>query len=366
MEYFKGWLVALVAGMKFELPGTWQFEEYTLDQFRSFWKSLLAQCLAHIQAHEHADEAVATRGGAIGSLVIQASEESLMKVGAIFPLPEIALRSIVDTLVYRPTADYWDPFWQPVIRISDGTLLIAPHLITTGSPERNLMTLMTRSATGRAYYDKVSTEKEQLQLNALLRLFALPRYKSRTRVMVPRGDGTILTDIDLLLYDNENDLLLLVHAKWFIRPDTIQEHLAREQESKSALEVAALAVSRVAELGERWISRTLGIELKHLPKLRSIVVCRDFVHSGFVDDQHIPVISELYFTKFVESSEFNGLASLYEACEGFTAAVDKLHSVKVGDREIQIGEYVFELPGMEFDPGDPSTTSANAVRRTQG
>jgi hypothetical protein len=43
-----------------------------------------------------------------------------------------------------------------------------------------------------------------------------------------------------------------------------------------------------------------------------------------------------------------------------------LHSVKVGDREIQIGEYVFELPGMEFDPGDPSTTSANAVRRTQG
>jgi hypothetical protein len=348
MEYFKRWATMFVDEMKFEMPGTWQFGDYSLDQFKSFWKSILAQALAHIQAHEYADDTVGTKGGAIGSLVMQVSEESLSKARALFPIPLTAWRSILSSLIYQPTTDYWDPFWQPIVKTSDGTLLIAPHLITSSSPERNLMTLLTRSAASRTSYDRVSSEKELEQLNGLLQLFQPPRYTPKTRVLVPRGDGTTLTDIDLLLYDKETDVLLLLHAKWFIRPDRVQEQLAREQEVHVALRTATRAAARVTELGEAWISRVLATELNHLPTLHSVVVCRNFVPGGWVHDQHIPVINEEFLAKFVGSPQFTGLASLYAACAGFTKSVEKMDAVELAEREIPFGAYTFEVPTMEF------------------
>src|SRR5260370_29349547 len=112
------------------------------------------------------------------------------------------------------------------------------------------MSLLTRSAGSRPSYDRVSSEKELEQLNGLLQLFQTPRYASKTRVLVPRGDGTTLTDIDLLLYDKETDVLLLLHAKWFIRPDRVQEQLAREQEVHVALRTATRAAARITDLVE--------------------------------------------------------------------------------------------------------------------
>ena len=165
---------------------------------------------------------------------------------------------------------------------------------------------------------------------------------------MPRGDRTTLTDIDLVLYERQADVLLLLHAKWFIRPDTVQEQLAREQEVRVALQTATRAAARITELGEAWISRVLAIELNHPPTLYSVVVCRDFVPSGLVYDQHIPLINGGFLTKFVESPQFTGLASLYAACAGFTKSVEKMHSVELSEREISFGAYTFEVPTMEF------------------
>jgi hypothetical protein len=348
MEYFKRWASTFVDEMRFEMPGTWQFENYSLAQFKFFWKSILALALAHIQAHEYSDEAVGTNGGALGSLVMQVSEEWLSKTGVLFPIPATAWRSILNLLIYQPTRDYWDPFWQPIIRTLGGTLLIAPHLITSSSPERNLITLLTRSEAGRASYNRVSSEKEREQLNGLTQFFQPPRYLTRTRVLVPRGDGTILTDIDLFLYERETNVLLLLHAKWFIRPDTVQEQLARDQEVQVAVGTATNAAARITELGEVWVSKVLGIELNHLPTLHSVVACRDFVPSGWVYDQHIPVINAGFLTKFIGSPQFTGLASLYAACAEFTKSVGQMHSAASGEREIALGEYTFEVPTMEF------------------
>jgi len=51
LEYFKRWAALQVEDMRFEMPGTWEFGEYNLDQFRSFWMSVLSIALAHVTAH---------------------------------------------------------------------------------------------------------------------------------------------------------------------------------------------------------------------------------------------------------------------------------------------------------------------------
>lgn len=352
LRYFKRWAAAFVDEMKFQMPATWKFGDYDLDQFKSFWKSILTLALAHIQAHEYADEAVGTSAGAIGSLVMQTDQESLSAAAAgLFPVPVKTWRSIFDLLVYQPARNYWDPFWQPIIRISDGTLLISPHLVTTSSPERNLITLLTRSAAGRAAYNRVSSEKEREQLSALLRLFDPTRYIAKARVLVPRPDGTSLTDIDLFLYERGANILLLVHAKWLIMPDTVQEVLARDEEVRVALQKASAVAVRITELGRGWISEVLAIELRQVPSIYSVVVSRDFVPSGWVYDERIPAVNADFFTDFVGSPQFTGLISLHTACAGFIESLEKTHPVELAQREIQFGEYVFETPSIEFVKG---------------
>ena len=347
IEYFKEWARLQVNDMRFELPGKWQFGGYSLNQFRSFWMSLVAITLAHITSHNLADTTVGTRGGAIGSLVMQISEDSLMKAGGIFPIPPEAWSSIFKTLIYQPSRNFWDPFWQPIIKASDETYLIAPHLVITSSPERNLITLLNRSAAGREFYNRVSSQKEDEQLSGLCKLFPSSRYTTRNRVPITRSDGSTLTDIDLMLYDEPRAVLLLVHAKWLIRPDTVQEVLAKDDEVRSALRIADNAAARISDLGHEWISRVLGVELTALPKLHSIVVNRDFVPSGWVYNAEIPVVNTDFVTKFVGSSQFTGLDSLYAACAGFNEYLEKKHPVKVDRDEIRFGDYLFEFPTVE-------------------
>lgn len=348
LEYFKRWATLLVEYMRFDMPGAWQFGNYSLDQFRSFWTSLVCITLAQIKAHDLGDGAVGTKGGAIGSLVMQMSEGSLMKAGNLFPIPEEAWRSIFSALVYQPSRKYWDPFWQPIIKTLNGTLLISPHLIAASSPQRNFITLLNRTNAGRKFYNRVSSQKEEEQLNELGKLFDASQYITRKRVPVPRDDGTTLTDIDLVLYDKVDHALLLMHAKWLIRPDFVQEVLARDDEVQSALHTASSASARITELGVGWISSVVGADLKERPpKLYSVVVNQDFVPSGWVYDDQIPVVNTDFVKEFVGSSQFNGLASLYAACAGFNEYLEKKHPVGLSHDELRFGDYLFEIPTVE-------------------
>ncbi len=348
LRYFKQWTILQVEDMRFDMPGVWQFGNYSLDQFRYFWMSMLTISLAHIIAHNLADDVVGTKGDAVGSVVMQTSQDLLMRAGSLFPIPQEAWRAIFDVLVYHPTRKYWDPFWQPIIRTSDGTLLISPHMIIASSPQRNLITLLNRTSEGRKFYDRVSSQKEEEQLSLLAKLFDASRFITRKRVPVSRTDGTTLTDIDLALYDKGDDVLLLMHAKWLIRPDMVQEVLARDKEVQAALHTAASAFTRISELGVGWISNVLGTDLKSSPKLYSVVVNQDFVPGGWVYNDQIPVVNTDFVTEFVHSPQFKGVASLYAACAGFNEYLEEKHPVKLAHDEVQFGDYVFEIPTIEL------------------
>ena len=273
----------------------------------------------------------------------------LARIADIFRIPTAAASSIIKTLTYQPIRKFWDPFWQPIIPLSGGRYLIAPHLIVTSSSERNLITLLNRSSAGREFYNRVSTQKEEDQLSGLSRLFCQTRYRVRSRALVPRNDGSTLTDIDLLVYDSQEQVLLLTHAKWLIRPDTVQEVLAKDDEVAAALAKAANAASRVKELGSEWISQALEIEVAKLPKICSLVINRDFVPSGWVYHDQIPVVNMDFVTSLIGSRQFTGLDSLYEGCANFYESLKKKHPLKVNRDEIQYGDYVFEFPTIEHD-----------------
>jgi hypothetical protein len=347
-ELFKRWATVQLRSMRFDLPGTWRFGEFNLHQFRLFWKSLLSIALTHSVAHNLADRAVRTRGGAIGSLVINVSESELLKVSDMFAIPFESCRAILEILVYNPTRKYWDPIWQPLVRISDGTLLISPQLITTSAAERNLMILLGRNANWRKYYNQVSAEKERQQLDELTSLFPKDRYVVRKRVRIPREDGSTLSDVDVVAFDRSDRFLLLLHAKWLIRPDFVSETLAKDEELKSAIAITKVCSERIAQLGTKWLCEALSTEIPSEPiDYGSAIVNRDFIPSGWVYDAEIPVVDMEYLRRFQQIATNQNLRSLHRSCKQIDVWLHTQYPATLSSDDMRFGDYTFELPTFD-------------------
>jgi hypothetical protein len=342
-ELFERWATLNTKHMRFELPETWELGGFNLHQFRSFWNLLLSTAVAHSIAHGIADDAVGTRHGALASVIIHLKESEFLELIGTFPAQLDKFRKILEVLVYNPTRNYWDPIWQPIIRLSDQTILISSQLIISSSPERNLIILLGRNADWRRYYNQVSAEKEKQQLNELESLFSGDRYAIRKCVRIFREDGTTLSDIDVLVFDRAESFALLIHAKWLIRPDFVAEILAKDEELSKAIETARACSKRVGELGTKWLCRILGVPEQHIA-IGSTVVSRDFIPSGWIYDPEVPVIDMEFLQRTRRSATYVGLKSLYINCKELYVWLQQRHPVTLGKNEVQFGEYLFELP----------------------
>jgi hypothetical protein len=347
MSYFSEWSDILVNEMRLDLPADWQFGSFNVQQFTRFWKSIMAVTVAHSTVHDLADDSVKTRCGAVGSIIIRTDEKQLIEATKLFPIPIDSARSIIEALTYQPIRDYWDPFWQPFIKISDGSLLCSPSLISTSSAQRNLISLLTHTDEGRNFYNQVSVQKEEQQLSELTQLFDPFRYLTRTRIPIARANGSTLTDIDLIVYDRTENSILLIHAKWLLRPDTVQEVLARDKEIQVALDIATKSATRISELGSGWMRTIFDTVMVETPQCYSIVINRDFVPSGWIHNDRIPVVTAGVVSEFVRSIRFTGLGSLYHFCGFFDEEVAKKHPIRFSSRDIEFGEYIFEVPTYE-------------------
>lgn len=346
-ERFARWATLVGRGMRFDLPGYWHFGGYNLHQFRSMWRCLLTLSLTHHFAHVFADGVVGTKGGAVESVVINLDRQELVKMGKLFGIPDGACESILDDLIYSPLENYWDPFWQPVIRISNGTYLISASLIMTSSPERNLIVALNRNPEKRNFYNQVSSQKETEQLSELKKLLNSERYACRERVTLRRESGDALTDIDLLVYDREERSALLMQVKWLLRPDNAVEVLSKDREILEAISVVRAAAQRLEELGTRWLSDVLRLDLGDKPvPIRSLLVNRDFLSGGWVHDDSVPVV-DLQFCKDFFASNNSGLGSFYAAAAMIDESLGQERPIAFGRDEIAFGEYTFEVPTIE-------------------
>jgi hypothetical protein len=260
-----------------------------------------------------------------------------------------SFRAILELLIYNPTRKYWDPIWQPLFRISDGSILISPQLVTTSSAERNLMILMGRNADWRKYYNQVSAEKEAQQLSELANLFSGDHYVIRKRVRIPRNDGSTLSDIDVVVFDQANGFLLLIHAKWLIRPDFISETLAKDKEIENAITIAKMSSDRIDELGAEWLHEVLDVEItsEHI-ECGSLIVNRDFIPSGWVYDARIPVVDMEYLQNARNATFRQGLKMLHNRCNRIQIWLEERYPTKLGSDEMRFGAYTFDLPVFDL------------------
>jgi hypothetical protein len=351
------WVFARWAGlqtrqMRFELPRTWQFGDYNLEQFRSFWKSLLSASIPHVFAHSVGDQAAGTTGLMTGSAVMLLSSDEPEAMCNRFPLPIDVRRSIIRELTYDPppfaSAGYWDPIWQPIFPMRENAFLISPSLILGSSAERNLVTLLNKKPATRELYHRLSLEKETEQLSEIETLFPAHRFLWRRCVQVKRQDGSKLSDADLLVFDRSEVSLMIIQAKWLIRPDYVTEVRSRDEEIENALKTMANVLARVRELGAPWISQVLGEDCHIGPsEIRGLLINRDFLPSGWVIEKEIPAVDAEFLRTFIRCNKFTGLRSLHQAASQLDKVLVSEFPFNKTSEQIRVGEYSFEWPAME-------------------
>ena len=131
--------IAPLVQAKFTLPDDWEFEEYSMGEFRKAWTCLEAIAFLH-----HAARLIAaTRGSGgtmhAGSVWTPTHEELLKRIGRYSGVPEGALAALLGDLTYgargvrRP-----DPAIQPLIGLNNVQYGIMASLVMASSSERNL------------------------------------------------------------------------------------------------------------------------------------------------------------------------------------------------------------------------------------
>src|SRR5699024_6759523 len=122
------------------LPDTWEFDLFTLAEYRAFWVALATLCYIHFFSCFSIDNPLIRLKN---SLIIQSPECVADYIYSQTSLSKEKIGTILEYITYCPTKINVDIMYQPIVKVSDDQLLIAPVLFIGSRPERNLLAVVS-------------------------------------------------------------------------------------------------------------------------------------------------------------------------------------------------------------------------------
>lgn len=290
--------IAPLVQRKFTLPDDWEFEGYSMGEFRKAWT-----CLEAIAYLHHAARLIAARRGTggvmhAGSVFAPRHEELLKRIERYSGVPERALASLVGDLTYgargvrRP-----DPAIQSLIRLNNVQYGIMPSLVMASSSERNLTVLLNRLPAQRDHYLRLVSRKEDLmrqRIKQSLQSCSIRFFQGN----IP--DAEDLPDIDLALISDSERLCLVLELKWFIEPAEVRELVEKSEEIRKGIS-QLLLLRRATVQNETPALRVLEIDATY--ELCFAVVSANSIGIHTVQHHEVPVVRESDLVRKVLSTD---------------------------------------------------------------
>ncbi|MBI4904363.1 MAG: hypothetical protein HY820_12050 [Acidobacteria bacterium] len=223
-------------GGLFELPGDWETTRYTYGAFKMVFAALYAMCAARFRAHVIAIRKGVLHNGYRDGVLLAPRQDLTTLLTRYAQVSSSEVTAIVEDLTYKGRGiKNPDPALQPIVELHGDCLAIAPSVILSVSPERNLCVLMNRIPDEKKQYASLVHEKEELQRKEFLASPGCARYRSWAGSVPGRPD---LPDVDLALVDDESKTVLICELKWFIGPDEVREVLDRNKDLEEGIREA--------------------------------------------------------------------------------------------------------------------------------
>lgn len=313
------------------LPKEWEFDRFTLDDYKKVWIIIDTLCMIHFNACINSN----VQGCAVEDNIIVINRNSLVNsLKTLSTVSEEVIDRILSFITYNPNIKNTDIMYQPIVELDKYRVVITPHLFMSSNPERNLMAIINKS----------KDRKHSIEVNQLENLM-LGRIKNQipiteNLIVCSHVDiGAELPDIDFGLYDKTTNSAIICELKWLIEADSPQEVFAREDDIERGCQQIRDIMSFAVCNREYFFRKLFNIDEEYTD-LFYCVIAKNDIRSRSTD---IPVISESAFIRLMNTLPVNSAFHKIRNKEFYEAIPCNL---KMGHQSIDYAGYTFNIPAI--------------------
>ena len=317
------------------LPDTWEFDLFTLEEYKKVWVWLATLCYIHFFANlTTQDKLIKIRN----STIIQSKESIVNYIMSESGLAKECVETILNYITFDPTRKNAEIMYQPIVAFEKDMLVIAPMLIIGSRPERNLLAVVI-SKSDKEHFKEVN-DLEDLMVQELENV--IPKTDGICIIKRKKLGGQ-LPDIDFAILDRNSNALLFCELKWFIAADSTKEVYAREDEITHGCSQVESIMAYALGDKKRFFNQIFGnSEDGENIDLFCCVVAR---HNIRTQHKFVPVIDlnrikELFLTYSVNDVFYIIRNHKYELALPDDAAITH--------QEVKYGDYIFKIPAICF------------------
>lgn len=316
-----------------ELPEEWEFDKFSVKDFKQFWIAIATLCFIHMIA--------CLKSGAPGAdvqeaVLIKSPTDFVQVIADKTKLSTDRIFAILKLLTYNSRLKNNDIIYQPFVEIDKDRLALAPHLILASRPERNLISLIHKLR-DKSYFDLTNLREGIMQdeLDTIIGKI--------TNVLVAKNKSLpdTLPDVDYAIWDKESNSILICELKWLIEADSTSEVFARVQDLEHGCNQVLDMLTYAKNYCSDFCNKVFGLAMSDsLPVVMGCVVSKKGIR---VDNSDIPVISLQTLLDLLKRYSVN---RTFEMIKEKSYLFSTPPNFEFGLQAISYAGYTFEIPAL--------------------
>lgn len=310
------------------LPKNWQFNRFSLAQFRRIFTCLQSMANAWFTARQLA---AADGAPAIAFASALWTPKKGLLVATLARHTGIEKSVVNEVLRYLTFGEVGirnpDIAIQPIVDLTNGQYAISPFVITHVHSERNLCVLLNQIPEERKLYSQLVDEKEHEVRSETIASLSGLGFDFRHGQLAD-------ADIDLAIIDHKAKKCLCIEIKWFIEPAEIREVLARSEELAKGVTQARKIAQAFRDNDGRLMAL---LEIDQSYDFLSMVGSVNFIGSHRVQHPDVPITKLWHLASEIQKR--GRLCEVLEWLRSRSYLPRKDKDYKITEVAIQSGEW---------------------------
>lgn len=317
------------------LPDSWKFDYFSLEQYKNVWVAITALCYIHFSSCAKIKDPLIRLKNALINVPFDAFTKAISKLCGV----DVAtVKIIVDYISFDPRKKNVDIMYQPITKIHNKTMLIAPILFMGSRPERNLLAVVSSK----------SDYEHSKEVNALEDLMV-----QEIEEILPVNDNIIvakhkklegrLPDIDFGIYDILTNSVLLCELKWFMAADSSKEVYAREDDITHGCEQSDSIMTYAMTNKENFMKQVFGVNDYESIDFFCCVVAK---HNIRTRNKYVPVIDINKLKHLIRTKPLN---SVFHIIRNHEYEDSLPNNAEITYQSVNYGGFTFNIPAIGFE-----------------
>jgi hypothetical protein len=319
-----------------ELPEEWQFDTFSIKEFKHFWIVIATLCIIHMRACLKSDIPGANVEEAV---IVKTSSEFTRFISQKADIPAESISAILTLLTYNNSLKNNDIVYQPFVSIDKDILALAPHLILASRPERNLISLIHKLR-DKSYFNLTNLREGIMQEELTHVVEKFPDILVAKNKPLPDP----LPDVDYAIWEKTSNTVLVCELKWLVEADSTPEVFARIQDIERGCDQISNILIYAQDNHLDFCNRIFGnTESEHTPQIMGCVVSKKGIR---VNNTDVPVIST---QTLLNLFQHNTVREAFEVIKNRTYFISAPHNFEFGLKTVCYAGYAFEIPALLKD-----------------